>query len=304
MIWRTFGRSPPDPRSEFVASLVRANFRNLAESNKRLCSCRSFTYEQNLSPNYSDPEVQSLYLCRYGPAYFAEYYYVFEREVLPKFGRKPLNILSVGTGYGLDLAAFSHCTKQLKYPPIKGFGVDVVGWNGAQSLLQAHNSGLYIRDAGALHEQRLLKNTPIDLVVFPRSLGEINNAIGSKLIESLSKLRYHDHHVILSFSRDNQFYANRDDVVLKEICDSKSQDFESTGTPQPAKMPPKIGWKKHLPWWSYPNDLKDRVKDIATSCSDYGVCSDQHVCKSVMTRSPILFADTARWQIAEFKRKT
>ena len=88
-------------------------------------------------PDYSKPEIQQLYLLKYFPAYLIEYYEIFNDILKYKFIALPFNVLSVGTGcgidyWGLEFALRDHGMDSADY--VYYTGIDKIPWNYREYL--------------------------------------------------------------------------------------------------------------------------------------------------------------------------
>lgn len=297
-----------DERTQFLNWIVQNNFDQLTNRLAPLCDCKAFTFQNGSSPDYSNSDIQKLYLSRYAAAYYAEYYYVFEREILPRLTTSNPSILSIGTGVGLDLAAISHCLRQHNKSASPNLvGVDRVVWDTAKEVFGGFGGRIYQADLSLPESLASLDGTVFDLIVFPRSLGEIHSVIKEKLVEALSRIKCSDKHWIVSFARKEGNYLSKDALAFRKIAEHWSEKGYSTtaNLDQYTRFTSSMAWRTICaPWWDYPSPVYDGLEKFHSLCSQLGVCSISGSCRDVFSRMrPMMKSDYSRWQVAEFRRK-
>jgi hypothetical protein len=301
-------RGSVDERTQFLTWIVQNNFDQLTKRVAPLCDCKSFSFQNGSSPNYSNSDIQKLYLARYAAAYYAEYHSVFELEILPKLNTKSPTVLSIGTGVGLDLAAMVHCLRQHEpsASPIM-IGVDRVEWDAAAAVFGGIGGTFCQADLSAPDSLDRFDGTEFDLIVFPRSLGEIHSAIQEKLIQALSRIQCRDQHWVVSFARKEGNYLNQDMQAFRQIAAHWNEKGFSTSTnfDQYTEFSSSKAWRTVCsPWWDYPSSVYDGLEGFQSLCSQLGVCGISGSCRDVFSRMrPMMKSGYSRWQVAEFTRK-
>lgn len=297
-----------DPRRKFLVDLVQSNFEHLANRGAPLCSCRDFSFQRGASPDYGDSDVQSLYLSRFAAAYYGEYHWVFENEILPKLKTSSPTILSIGTGSGLDLAAMAHClqSQQKKFTPTL-IGVDRTRWDAVQTVFPDLEARFVEADLGDAESLAILADTEFDVISFPRSLGEIYGVVRERLLGALDRVRCKRRHVIVSFARKEPVYLKQDVAAFKAIALRwEARGFRSDSElGEYSKFEPEDSWRvRCAPWWHFPSGVYDGLEHFQELCSQHQVCNESVICKSDFSRMrPMMKSGYARWQLAEFRRR-
>jgi hypothetical protein len=97
------------------------------------CHLRELRFDINIPP-YEELTIQQLYLLRYLPAYLIEYYEIFCNILRNNFIDYPLNILSIGTGCGLDYFGLEYalrinntsCSNCVIYTGIDRIAIEII----------------------------------------------------------------------------------------------------------------------------------------------------------------------------------
>lgn len=158
---------------ENFVSRKQANIEKLLDAHRQaeepLCKLKHISFFPDYEPNYSDILLRNVYLLRYGVAYFAEYYRLYEKlfsSVLPERGC--YSLFSVGSGAHLDKVAAQFALRNCR-PDVGLYyiGLDCVDW--ADEVESAK-----VIPCGELCIAALPERLQADVVAFPKSISELD----------------------------------------------------------------------------------------------------------------------------------
>lgn len=163
-------------------------FRHNLSNSGSICSLRSFTYEDNKTPDYTHDLHKQLYYLRYASAYIIEYYLAYQQifetnKVVPE---QSITTLSIGCGAMLDLIGFDFARRQVDgYNALtpRYYGVDLVDWQCHDTKIieniKFFNCG--IEDLSPADDLRYR----LDILFFPKSASEIPYSSLDAFVEKL-----------------------------------------------------------------------------------------------------------------------
>lgn len=138
-------------------------------NNIPLCKLKNISFLPNYAPDYSDSLLRNVYLLRYGVAYFAEYYRLYEKifsSILS--GHRFYTLFSVGCGAHIDKVAAQFALKKYQlYTQLNYVGFDCVNWADEVEYTAVHPCT--IQCTNSLH-----KRIDADIVAFPKSISELD----------------------------------------------------------------------------------------------------------------------------------
>jgi hypothetical protein len=137
--------------------------------------------ELNLNLNtesYTFIHNQQYYLLKYFPAYFTEYFHIWN-NFLNDYTKSSINIVSIGCGVGIDFDAFSEVLRISKIDlEFEYYGFDIIDW-------EYRTLGCRIIDIDNINEKKF---RDIDVIFLPKILTELNEQqlenLANKIINS------------------------------------------------------------------------------------------------------------------------
>ena len=182
---------------------------DLNNKNTGLCCLRNVNFNCGGIPDYSDPAQRSLYLLRYGPSYITEYRAAYE-EIF-RFNhviRGDIKVLSIGCGSFLDKASAHYAMKRYanfnKFDLIY-YGVDIKNWGRDFFPFEKHifiNKGIARVELSEIRE-------PIDIIIFPKSLPEIDPESLEACLSKLSEHNFENKVCIINSNRESKSDFNK-----------------------------------------------------------------------------------------------
>ena len=294
----------------FIIKKIRTIYDDFIRSIKdagQLCDLKSFTYEGDNVPDYKLPIIQQYYLLRYLPAYFAEYYCIYDQMLDYGFLEENLNVLSVGSGCGIDYWSLYFAIKKYSKDPhthIRYTGVDIVKWLYADSF-EINSHWILCQDITLWDK---LDEDGYNVVIFPKSIGEFSTNTFNKIKDIFESTPFACDKLCLICSLreksikpdcnrfasiaqimiDNHGYSCLDN--LNEYCEQK----EDTG----------INKVSNCNWFKYPDEVLVSMIDVNTLCPIF-IKNNNESCEDDcdrINRSPILRTGHMKWQTLRFER--
>lgn len=283
----------PSPMQLFLDNFLHSAFRcfrQYQDGKPRLCELRDLDFKDGHSPDYSNPWVQSLYLMRYFYAYFTDYYCLY-KNILPWLSGATPKVLSIGCGCGVDGAALCFASS-----PPRNFqynGYDIVDWElDVRHFLPLFSTQMNIANSDITTAPFPKSN----ILMFPKSLSDIDNHAFTAFAERLSPVFLEDSVVILSSIMNE---GNRYDVARMETIAERMQAngyILTNGDIEPVSFA-NPGACCNLINATFPDNIKDFIATLDSQCS-----RDDNCQYCTIARSPILTTNSGRFQRLGFQR--
>ena len=160
-----------------------------------LAPLRDCSYFGGHVPDYVQPAIQQLYLLRYFPAYFMEYYFIYLRLLQEGFLQEPYRVASFGAGNGVDYCGLEFALREFGSSARESaayVGYDRVEWQYRETF---ENPRCWYRqaDIAAMQPRRAVAN----LLVFPMSVGEFSEAEWTQVVRMFSQCDFQTERLVL-----------------------------------------------------------------------------------------------------------
>lgn len=277
------------------------DFQDELNNYESCCYLKNLRFDKGNIPDYSDKLIQQLYMLRYFPAYLIEYYTMYKKLKEIKF-LEQYNVLSIGCGCGIDYYglyfALDENIDQICYT-----GIDKVDWLYRNDL---GNENCYFIMEDITNWNNLDKNG-YNLIVFPKSIGEFDQAAFQKLKIAIKNTRFEQDKIcLISSARDSHIDSdvNRLEELIQVFedthkfnCNNKEEKY--------IKFKENAGLRKFFPEFEFPNEILDYLISLLNQCknytqNDYIACSTE--CEVQLNKWPILRTGHIKFQIKRLER--
>jgi hypothetical protein len=167
---------------DFISRKINYIFKDFKKNLEEIgtfCELKDLRFDSNHTPDYDKIIIQRLYLLRYFPAYLVEYYLMFQDMFKKKFLGKDLNIISIGAGCGIDYWGCKFASDELvEKINIRYTGMDIIDWKYWDSL---GNEECYFLERD-INQMDALDEEEYNVIVFPKSIGELSNETFTNLL--------------------------------------------------------------------------------------------------------------------------
>lgn len=285
------------------------DFQEDLEREKYFCELKKFTFIGNELPNYQKKLHQRFYLLKYLPAYFTEYYYIYN-EILKADFLREYSILSLGCGCGIDLWGFKYAEqKRGTRTDLSYKGIDEVEWQYSNFEGGKNNfEKINIKDIEKFESN-------YNIITFPKSIGEFTEEVFDSLKETLKRTNFSHSKIALVLSarktrkiEDKKRFDKIIDIFIKyhgyEI-QNKEDINEMNGIFKENEngkyIPTLFGITQEI---IYPLDKKKYISSLYRNCKKYKEdntnCS--YTCIDTMGRYPVCTMSQAVFQIIYLKK--
>ncbi len=296
---------------DLIESKIRtiySDFVAIAEDRDCFCDLKCFTYKNGVAPNYADIFIQQLYHLRYLPAYVAEYFLMYKHFLRSNFLDGKLNVLSLGCGCGVDYWGLHFALKHMGLDATKVvayYGIDLYDWNYRDKL---GNENVHFTKKDLTQIDTIIASK-CNILTFPKSLGELDDAGFQRLCDALSKIEFVEGKIcILCSVMTESWSRNRDVQRLKQLAEVFERLGYRTNDPKDRYLLPDqakgTGLQKIVPGCVYPDDIKDIMITLNKYCPKFLRNSKpcKNDCETTLPRWPILTIDYLKFAMLRFSR--
>ena len=275
------------------------------DSGEKLCELKELTFEAGCLPDYTNIQIQRLYLLRYAFAYLFEYETMYS-EVLQKMNRPSnISVTSIGCGTMIDYWALVRAIKKRNLDcSINYLGVDTIDWS--YKIKNSKNDEVIFLQRNAQQVLKESNELRSDVYFFPKSISEFSDKEFEDITECFEKKPICKNVVFVCISvRANEGSMERDILRTKKIVDAlwnngfkANKDYNLY-----THYTENIGIAAYDTDYSYPNFALEYVKNLNRRCESY--ISQGANCKSDCTglnRSPVLKTGLINYQVIKFER--
>lgn len=263
-----------------------------------LCRLLELDYENNNQcVDYNDYLTQGVYLLRYAYAYIFEYKLMY-RNLLDVYEKNTIHILSIGCGACIDFDALYLVLNQNMIWSYTG--IDRINWstNFKHPLFSAHSLASCIETSLEDYCDKNSCSTPIDVLVFPKSISEIS----AKELYNIHSLPLSDKLYILVSARN----GSTDDVKLKSLIHCYFEErLGYTVLEHISKSDLEGKIRTHDNHFPHPSITIDFLtKKLQTGCKKYEYCLEdkKENCYNKIHRWPILNANEVCYDIVVLEK--
>lgn len=288
--------------NDFLDSVL-SDFERFIRSGQDLCKLWDTHFDAGRIPDYSDINIQQLYLLRYAYAYAFEYKYMyshlFERTMLPN----SVEVTSIGCGSMVDYWSLERVIGNRS--SIVYRGLDAIDWY-YKFPIKATDSSTYIcGDATDYFKRERLSS---DIYIFPKSISEFSLTEIKTISDCFSFDRVTKDKIHFMFSlRTDRDSLGRDAQRTKTLFTTMlAHGFHTSDRLDQYYLFEKGIQGKTIQSvdsdFRHPGEIVDCIKDLYKFCPHIDSCMRKQGCESRLGRFPILKCNYARWQIFTFER--
>lgn len=268
-----------------------------------LCKLWDAHYDAGRIPNYSDVNIQQLYLLRYAYAYAFEYKYMYQLLLYSIPLPDEITVTSIGCGsmvdyWSLTRAVGDRCTIDYR-------GIDTIDWHYKFSA-RALDTVVYYRENALDYMQQ--NYAPSDIFIFPKSISEFSLREVEQLTKCISEKNMLKDRVHFLFSlRNDQGSMARDMQKTKALFNmlidrgfqtrSKNNMYYQFGEDVQGKTIQSVDSD-----FNHPGKIIDYIKELYAACPKFDQCVKKEGCQKRLGRFPMLKCKYAAWQIFSFER--
>lgn len=280
------------------------DFIKYVESHEKLCKLLDTHFDAGRIPDYSDRNIQQLYLLRYAYAYAFEYKVMYT-QLFSRIGIAPkIKVTSIGCGNLLDYWALARVVK--KECDIIYCGIDTFDWLYQIPPRNRDDVQCALGDAVSLFQEA--PNFSSDIYIFPKSISEFSDDSVRMLANCFTKDNISKDTVHFMFSlRTDENSLERDKNKTKIFYNrlmgcgfhtnddsSKHWVFSDSIKEKPIREVDDD--------FQHPNEVVDYLKNLYARCSIFSACPDSSECQERLGRWPILRCKYMACQIFTFER--
>jgi len=287
---------------ENVLSRSLAGLRSYVLNAGKCCDLKGLDFSGGNAPDYDNHGIQLLYLLRYYGAYLCEYRKIYA-EVLEFLDQDRIRVLSLGSGCCVDLAGLYFELEE------HGLGPDRVQYRGYDSVNWHWRFEAQDLDTRVIHRnvaRMSRKERPINVMIFPKSLGDFSGADHRELVAAIRDCEFSASKVVVvSSARAVDPSLDRDVRRFAEIVgEFRSKGYETGDDPMVyTHYPYAPAWARLFPGFSIPDEVVAYLKGLALHCP---VRRQNGVpCKmdcDALSRYPILKSGQVRYQVVRLTR--
>lgn len=286
--------------------LIYTDFKNEIDGGRYLCDLKDLTFESNHLPDYSNIQIQRLYLLRYAFSYCFEYSHIYAKALARLDNPDNVAVVSIGCGNFLDYWALVKAVeKKKKDCNIRYVGIDEIDWN--YKVEKREQDEIYFKEGNVVKFFEENEKFISDIYFFPKSISEFGKEEMKIIVDNFKSKPIIKDKIILCFSiRANEYSRDRDMSKTKQIVKA----LEENGYMQSNE--------KNVSWffsenkgiisvdsaYRYPQDAYDYVISLNEKCDKYiemgANCKSE--CERYLNRKPTTKTGNITYQIIELER--
>lgn len=294
---------------EEYLSQIYEDFYNYVSRCDNLCDLKSLHYQAGNLPDYSDINIQQLYLLRYAFAYAFEYKSMFLDLFKRKTYEEEIHVMSLGCGNAIDYWSLVQALKDIGEWQCKVHyrGIDAIDWN--YKIAPRKRDYFWVEEENAALTLQEYDTLPFDVYFFPKSISEFSEQDFDIICNCFSRERIEkdEFHIMISLRLDSGS-MNRDMRRSKMLVEAiKRNGYTTRDNPDVyTYFVEKEAGIRHLDSdFKYPDEALELLKSLKYQCEEYSMdeimCKDD--CEKYLNRQPALKVRNIRFQILSFSRK-
>lgn len=284
---------------------VLADFDQFVCSADSLCKLHDSHFMAGNIPDYSDVNIQQLYLLRYVYAYAFEYKYMYSNLIdsMPP-DTNHIEVTSIGCGSMVDYWSLTRVVRDditINYK-----GVDTVDWKYKFLRRRIDTGGFYCKSAvDFLRRDRLTS----DVYIFPKSISEFTASEMRQLADCFTPERLTKDRIYFLFSlRTDDRSKGRDTANTRILYDRIIECGYNTNDSVTRYLEFGRDVKDETiasvdDDFEHPDEIVDYLKNLYSRCPIYLNCANNEDCKRMLGRYPMLRCKYATWQSFSFERR-
>lgn len=250
---------------------------------------------------YEKQNIQQFYILKYFPAYFSEYYLMYQ-ELIDKTEEKNLNLASIGCGSGIDYYALEFALKE-KATSEKTFtytGIDCISWDYVPNSTEFNFIHTYLSDV----KPEVLENK--NVIIFPKSLIEFKISDLESMVDKLVEKNENENIYFLNsyITKDAHDLAHIGGIKeFQSICERMRAHGFEVGENECLKYfraEEQRGLGKDFTFFKYPDEVKKILQDLTANCESEVMAEKCNTCK--IGAWPILNNKYVAYNIVKFSK--
>jgi hypothetical protein len=283
------------------------DFKSEVECLESCCMLKKLRFNNGNIPDYSIQIIQQLYLLRYFPAYFIEYYDIY-RALLSKDFVDSYKVLSIGTGCGVDYYGLYFALKERDASAVDDIcytGIDLIEWSYRDTI---GNDWTYFINED-ITQWKSLDWDGYNIIIFPKSIGEFTDDDFSKLLNIFKNSDFTEERIFLVSSireQNDSIDTDRMEQIINVFEKEHSYhclDDKSTYT----YYRENVGLAKYFKEFNYPHYTLEYITSLIDKCKVYEENwfeSCEQNCATLLNKYPILRTGHIKYQIKRLERNT
>lgn len=272
-----------------------------------LCKFKELNFEAGALPDYTDINIQQLYLLRYAFAYAFEYSGMYLDVLSQMDDANHISVTSVGCGSMIDYWSLIH-TLEMKSKmdcSIRYVGIDIIDWN--YKIPQRQNDEVHYLIGNAADIFTNNSQFISDVYFFPKSISEFTDSELNAMANSFSSKKIQKNRFFVCISlREDQGSMDRDMQKTKCLIEAISKNGFYTKWPynQYTYYDCNDGIVSLDNDFKYPQGALKFVTNLTMECVNYKIqeMNCQSDCQKYLSRWPILRVKHIRYQVIMFER--
>lgn len=269
------------------------------------CILKDLRYNNGNIPDYSVPIIQQLYLLRYFPAYFIEYYDIY-KDLISKNFIEEYKVLSIGAGCGVDYYGLYFALKEKDISNIDGIcytGIDLIEWSYRDTM--GNNEVEFINEDITQWDD--IGWNGYNVIIFPKSIGEFTDKDFNQLLGIFQNSDFIEDKIVLVSSvreQNDSVDTNRMKQIInvfegthKYHCLDKKTEY--------TYYKENVGLAKYFKNFNYPDEILAYITSIIDKCKVYEENwfeSCEQNCATLLNKYPILKTGHIKYQIKRLER--
>ncbi len=277
------------------------DFKLYINSGENLCKLLDTHFDGGKIPNYSDINIQQLYLLRYAYAYAFEYKYMYKSLIRSQPYQNMIEVTSIGCGSMIDYWSLSRVIEDRCM--INYNGIDTINWNYKFYEKPKDSISFYCMDVtDYLHSRGITS----DIYIFPKSISELSLEKVKQIADcfckdNISKDRFHLMFSLRTDEKNMSLDAHKTEILCDKLLDNgfntkdRINKYSCFSNDIKNKNIHSIDIDFKLPC-----AVIDFIKELYSFCPDFYQCINSDTCRNKLSRYPILKCKYSAWQVFFF----
>lgn len=205
--------------SQYLENIY-VDFAGNIDEGVNLCELKGLNFAAGCLPDYSNIQIQRLYLLRYTFAYGFEYTGIYSDAITMLNNPKKVSVASIGCGNFMDYWSLTQAINKKNIDcQVRYVGIDEIDWN--YKFQKRDEDELLFRRGNAIDYFEQNKEFISDIYFFPKSISEFDSHEMSIIVNNLQNKPILKDKLIFCFSlRANQGSRERDLAKTEQIIDA------------------------------------------------------------------------------------
>jgi len=281
------------------------DMRRQIENGEQLCELKDLTFEAGSLPDYTNVQIQRLYLLRYAFAYAFEYELMYRAVLSDLEIDNEIMVASIGCGTMIDYWALAQVIEKQRLDyGVRYIGIDTIDWQYRFEGREGDSVRFVQRNAEQMF--RMNRQLMSDVYFFPKSISEFSEREMDEIVEKFrTKPIYKDVIFVCISLRANEASMQRDlertRMLIEALEDngfSASQDCDEY-----CEYSENVGIIACDNSYCYPEEVLQYISNLNRECEYFSIwgenCDESCLC---LNRFPVLKTGLMRYQVIKFER--